>query len=139
MLFRSKADCMYPWKGLNELTYGIRASEMVMITAGSGLGKSQVIREIIYNILINTDSNIGVMMLEESVTKTAKSIMSIYANKPLHVPDVEVTDDELRQSFDATLGTGRLYFWDHFGSNTIESVINRIKYMAKALECKYIF
>ena len=72
-----QAACQYPWDGLNDLTYGIRMSELVTITAGSGLGKSQVLREIIYHILKNTESNIGVMMLEESVTKTAKSIMSL--------------------------------------------------------------
>ncbi len=47
----AKAEAMYPWKGLNKLLYGIRPSELITVTAGSGLGKSQFLREILFNIL----------------------------------------------------------------------------------------
>jgi len=123
----------------DDLTYGIRTGEMVTITAGSGLGKSQFLREIVYHIINSSQENIGLLFLEESVKRTAKSLMSLHANKPLHLPDVEVTDDELRSSFDATLGTGRVFLFDHFGSTAIDNIISRVRFMAKALGCKYIF
>jgi twinkle protein len=134
-----KAEVQYPYIGLNDLTYGIRLGELVTITAGSGLGKSQFLREIVYHILRNTQDNIGLMFLEESVKRTAKSLMSLHANKPLHLPDTETTEDELRDAFTSTLGTGRLYLFDHFGSTAIDNIINRVRFMAKALSCKYIF
>ena len=130
-----KADVLYPFSGLNDLTYGIRTGEMVTITAGSGLGKSQFLREIVYHILNTSQDNIGLLFLEESVKRTAKSIMSLHANKPLHLPDIEVTNDELKQSFDATLGTGRVYLFDHFGSTAVDNIITRVRFMAKALDC----
>jgi len=134
-----RAEVLYPFLGANDLTYGIRQGELVTITAGSGLGKSQFLREIVYHILNNSKDNIGLMFLEESVKKTAKSLMSLHANKPLHLPDTEVSDDELRVAFDATLGTGRVYLFDHFGSTAVDNIINRVRFMAKALSCKYIF
>jgi len=134
-----KADVLYPFSGLNDLTYGIRSGEMVTITAGSGLGKSQFLREIVYHILNSSQDNIGLLFLEESVKRTAKSLMSLHANKPLHLPDIEVSDDELRTAFDATLGTGRVYLFDHFGSTAIDNIISRVRFMAKALNCKFIF
>ena len=134
-----KAEVLYPYIGLNDLTYGIRHGELVTITAGSGLGKSQFLREIVYHIINNSNDNIGLMFLEESVKKTAKSLMSLHANKPLHLPDTEATDVELRDSFDATLGSGRVFLFDHFGSTAIDNIISRVRYMAKALTCKYIF
>jgi len=134
----AKADCMYPFAELNKLTYGIRFGEMVTLTAGSGLGKSQVLREIIYHIYKNTTDNIGCLFLEEGVRKTALSLMSLEADKPLHLPDTEVTDDEKREAFEHTLGSGRFYLFDHFGSTSVENIINRVRYMAKALECRFI-
>ena len=135
-----KAEVLYPFQGMNELTYGIRSGELVTVTAGSGLGKSQFLREIVYHILKNTtDENIGLLFLEESVKKTAKSLMSLSANKPLHLPDCEVTEDELRNAFNDTLGTNRIYLFDHFGSTMVDNIINRVRFMAKALSCKYIF
>lgn len=134
-----KADCDYPWVGLNELTYGIRSGELVTITAGSGLGKSQTLREIVWHILQKTEDNIGLMFLEESVKKTALSIMSVCANVPLHLPDVDVTTEQRKEAFDATLGTGRLFLFDHFGSTSIDNILNRVRFMAKGMGCKYVF
>ena len=135
----AKADCTYPWEGLNTLTYGIRAGELVTITAGSGLGKSQVLREVVWHILQKTKDNIGLMFLEESVKKTALSIMSMSANMPLHLPDVEVSDEQRKDAFDATLGTERLYLFDHFGSTSIDNIINRVRFLSKGMGCKYVF
>lgn len=133
------ADCKYPWAGLNELTYGIRLGELVTVTAGSGLGKSQVLRELVWHLIKNTDDNIGLMFLEESVRKTALSMMSLAANAPLHLPDAVVSDDDRKIAFDNTLGTGRLYLFDHFGSTSIENIVNRVRYLAKGMSCKYVF
>jgi len=133
-----KADCDYPYEALNKLTYGIRKGELVMVTAGSGLGKSQFLREIVWHILNKTTDNIGLMFLEEGVRKTARSLMSLAVNRPIHLPDVEVTPEELKDAFDRTLGTDRLYLFDHFGSSSLDNIVNRVRYMAKGLNCGYV-
>lgn len=134
-----KADCDYPFDGLNKLTYGIRKYELVTVTAGSGLGKSQFLREIVWHILQSTQSNIGLMFLEESTRKTGLSLMSLAANKPLHLPDTESTQKEKDDAFNATLGTDRLFLFDHFGSSDVDNIVNRVRYLAKVVGCEYIF
>jgi len=134
-----KAEVDYPYQGINSLTYGIRKGELVTVTAGSGLGKSQFLREIVWQILNKSTENIGLMFLEESVKKTAKSLMSLAVNKTLHLPDTDTTPEELREAFDKTMGTDRLFLFDHFGSTSIDNIINRVRYMAKGLDCKYVF
>lgn len=129
----------YPWDGLNKLTYGIRPAELVVLSAGSGLGKSQVLREIAYHILRKTEDNIGMLFLEENVRKTMLGLMSISANKLLHIPTTEVNPEEKKQAFDDTHGTGRIYAFDHFGSLEVDNVIGKVREMAKARSCKYIF
>lgn len=133
------AEAQYPWKGLNKLLYGLRKAELITVTAGSGLGKSQFLREILYHLLKTTQWNIGGLFLEESTRKTARSIMSLHANKLLHLPDTPVTEQELKEAFDATLGTNRVYLFDHFGSSDVDNIANRIRYMAKACDCRVIF
>jgi len=134
-----KSDVDYPFGGLNKLTYGIRKEELVTVTAGSGLGKSQFLREVIWHILQNTQSNIGMMFLEESTRKTGLSLMSLAANKPLHLPDVEATQQEKDDAFHQTLGTDRLYLFDHFGSSDVDNIVNRVRYLAKVARCDYVF
>ena len=134
-----KADCDYPYAGLNKLTYGIRKAELVTITAGSGLGKSQFVREIVWHILQNTKANVGLMFLEESTRKTGLSLMSLAADKPLHLPDTPSTQEEKDKAFKATLGTDRVFMFDHFGSSDVDNIVNRVRYLAKVVGCDYIF
>jgi twinkle protein len=134
-----KADCDYPYEGLNKLTYGIRKAELVTITAGSGLGKSQFLREIVWHILQSTNSNVGLMFLEESTRKTGLSLMSLAADKPLHLPDTEATQEEKDNAFNATLGTDRIFMFDHFGSSDVDNIVNRVRYLAKVVGCDYVF
>jgi twinkle protein len=133
------AEAQYPWQGLNRLLYGIRPAELITVTAGSGLGKSQFLREILYNLLKTTTWNIGGLFLEESTRKTARSIMSLHANKLLHLPDTPTTEQELKEAFDATLGSNRVFLFDHFGSSDVENIANRVRYMAKACDCRVVF
>jgi twinkle protein len=65
--------------------------------------------------------------------------MSLAANAPLHLPNAVISDEERERAFADTLGTDRLFLFDHFGSTSIENIINRVRYMAKGKSCKYIF
>lgn len=133
----------YPWESANEMTYGMRLSEVVLLTADTGIGKTQIAKEIEFNILKQTEEKgygVGLLHLEETNADTGLGLMSIAANKPLHLPDVrsEVDNDELRKYYDESVNTDRVVIWDHFGSNTVEEVLNKIRHM-NALGCKYIF
>ena len=130
----------YPWKELNEKTYGWRVGELVTFTSGSGSGKTQLIKELIYHQLKSTDFNIGVMALEEPVVDTVESLMGLELGKRIHLPDVRknTQEDDLRMAWENTLGTGRIHLLDHFGSTDSETLFNKIRYMAKGLDCKVV-
>ena len=127
-----------PWMKLQELTYGIRRGEMWTITSGTGMGKTQVLRELSYHIQQHTEDNIGLLFLEDPLEDAARGLMSISAGKPLHLPTTEFTQDEWDAAFMDTLGTSRYVFFDSFGSNDIDTIITTIRYMHFACDCKYI-
>jgi twinkle protein len=127
----------YPWDGLNGKTHGLRMGELVTITAGSGIGKSAVVREIAYD-LIQKGETVGMIMLEESVKRTALGLMGIHVNKPIHLDRGGVDEAVLRTAFEGTLGTGRVYLYDHFGSTEVENLLSRIRYLAKSLGCRWV-
>lgn len=128
----------YPWQCLNELTHGFRPKELVTITSGTGMGKSQIIRELQYYMLNATEDNIGILALEEDIPKTTLGLMSLAAEQPLHL-DKNITREEKRKYWEMTLGTGRYYLLDHWGSTHEENLLSRVRYMAKGLDCKWIF
>lgn len=126
----------YPYSGLNLKTQGIRKGEIVTVTAGSGIGKSQICREFAHHLLLQGET-IGLVSLEESVKRSALGLMAIAANKPLHL-NVEVTDEEKKEAFDQTLGTGRVFLYDHWGSTDSENLLDKIRYLANGCGCGWI-
>ena len=137
---KKKPDCLaLPWTALQDLTYGLRRGEMWTITAGSGMGKTQVLRELAYHIQNNSDDRIGMMFFEETLEDSGRGIVSLGANKPLHLPTTEVTEEEFDEAFKITLGTDKYHFFDAQGVNELEKVEEAIRYLAQAEECKYIF
>lgn len=130
---------LYPFEGLNNLTYGMRLSEVILVSADTGVGKTSFCKELEHHLLQNTSRGVGLLHLEESVGDALLGLMSITANRPLHLPDVRsgVKEDELRKYWDTTCDTDKIVVWDHFGSNSIETVLNTIRHM-KALGCSYI-
>ena len=128
----------YPWQGLNEYTKGFRPRELVTITSGSGMGKSQITRELSYYLFKQTEDRIGILGLEEHISKTMLGIMSIEANKPLHVDFTEMTDEH-KGYWEKTAGTDRFVMLDHWGSTEEDSLMGRIRYMIKGMDCKWIF
>jgi twinkle protein len=127
-----------PWEGLNKLSFGARLNEFWVFTGGTGLGKSLVLRELIYHFLQTTKYNIGAIFLEEIISTTVKGIMSIEAEKPLHLPTTEITSKEKREIFERTFGTNRIFLCDEFGSNSIDNILNIMKYYVKACDCKIL-
>lgn len=134
---QSEVSISYPWQGLTALTKGFRRSELITITSGSGMGKSQMVRELEHYLLNATEENIGVIALEETTARTALGIMSIEANRPLHLEE-NLDHETIRSYFDATLGTGRYYLYDHWGSTGLDNLLARIRFMVKSLDCSRI-
>jgi len=127
----------YPWSSLNELTHGARKGELVTLTAGSGVGKSAVVREIAHHLL-KAGETVGMIMLEENPKRTALGLMGIEMNKPLHLNMDGVDEHQLRSAFGATVGSGNLYLYNHFGSSDIDNLLSRIRFLAKGCGCQWI-
>tara|TARA_R110000744_G_scaffold249195_2_gene365461 strand:- start:7369 stop:9057 length:1689 start_codon:yes stop_codon:yes gene_type:complete len=129
----------YPWEGLQKLTYGMRLGELCTFAAGTGAGKSTTVRELAYHVLTQSKFNVGMLFLEESVRRTGLALMGIHANKPMHLPTCEYSDQEFKEAFDTLSMDRRVFLFDHFGSWGIDQLLSRVRFMAKGLDCKFIF
>ena len=127
----------YPYKRLTEVTLGLRLGEMVTLSAGSGVGKSTMAKEIAYH-LHQQGEQVGMIMLEESNKKTVMSLVGIHMNKNITVDREGVEDADIYAAFDDMFTDQPLYMYDHFGSSEVDTIIARIHYMVKALDVKWI-
>lgn len=130
-------DILYPWDGLNAITQGPRIGEVTTFCAGSGIGKSAVCREIAADLIKRGDS-VGYIALEESVQRSIRGLLSIFVNRPLHLPVVRksVPEAELRNRWEVL--KDRAYFYDHWGSVGSDNLLNRIRFLAHGCGCRWV-
>lgn len=134
----AESPMRYPYPKLNEKLMGIRTG-IVTLIAGSGVGKSTLVREFAYK-LHQDGFTPGMLMLEESTKRTAQGLVGIHISKNITVDPEAATEDEITAGFDDLLSAGRnIFLFDHFGSTAIETICTKIRYMKIALGCDVIF
>ena len=137
------ASIPYPWEGLNKKLYGMRQGELITLTGGTGLGKSSVTRELEHYLIKNTTDNVGVIALEEDWRRTIDGILSIEANARLYIDQEreKFSEEELDKFFDVLYdgeNKNRVWVHAHFGTNNIDEIFTKLRFMIIACECKWV-
>lgn len=130
----------YPFAALNNMTYGIRTGETVLLTAQEGVGKTELMHAIEYSILKEKpDDEIGAIFLEEPKRRHLQAVAGLELSRPVHLPDSGVSDQEI---FDAlqkvVVRDERLHVYSHFGSDDPESLLDVVRYLVGARGVRYV-
>lgn len=134
-----KDSVEYPWKALQEKTKGARHGELYVFTSGSGMGKSTILRELEYYFGVQRGELCGIVALEESTRKTGMELMSIHLNKRLILNPECADESERGKAFNETIGNGKFFLYDHFGSLDSGNLLSKLRFMIVSLGCKRIF
>tara|TARA_A100001035_G_scaffold77627_1_gene59907 strand:- start:1121 stop:2770 length:1650 start_codon:yes stop_codon:yes gene_type:complete len=131
------ASIGYPYQGLNELLGGgLRPGELVVVASGSGSGKTSLVTSVALH-LHRAGEKLGLIMLEESNLHTIKRLVGLQAGKTVPKFD-ELSREEKDKAFQELFSEHELHLFDHFGSSSVETIMSRIRYMAQALDCRWI-
>lgn len=124
---------------LDKMIRGIRKRELILFTAGSGIGKSTIVRELGVHLLREHQQKVGWVMLEESVQKTAQGIVAIDNNVPLMhlVEEPKLIEEPDWQKSMAEL-VNHSAFYDSFGSTEVDNLMSKMRYLAIGCQCDFI-
>lgn len=135
---KEESKIFYPWGKLNKILKGIREGELITITAGIGTGKTTLVTEIAH-CLLGQDQKIGLMMMEENLETTALRLVGHTIDKPLHISQDGVNEEDIASAFDKTIKADQVFLYDHMGEASVETFINKVTYFSQILGCKYLF
>ena len=138
-----KESIPYPWEGLNTKLEGLRQGELVLLTGGTGLGKSSVTRELEHWIINHTNDNVGIIALEENEERTMDGIVSIEADAKLHIDRIrnQYTEEELTDYFNTVFkgeNKDRVWIHAHFGANDIDAIFSKLRFMIIGCNCRWV-
>lgn len=130
-----------PYTALDDKLKGMRKGELVLFTAGSGIGKSTMVREIGYHFVKEHGLSVANIMIEEPTEKSQLGYIALDNNVPLSrlwMDRTAVPDQQFDMSAEALLKNDRNHFFYHFGSISNEELMNAMRYYANALDVDFI-
>ncbi len=125
------------WPDLDEKIRGIRPREIVMLTAGSGTGKSTVARALCMNYAMKQGVRCGYVPLEETAQDAALRMAAQHFGKELWLDPTLIPKEDL-DAYLMELGE-KITFHDGFASLDVKPLLYTLRFMVQGLGCKIVF
>lgn len=128
--------------GINDKTLGARGGEVIMVTSGSGMGKSTFVRQQALQWGTAIGKKVGLAMLEESVEETAEDLIGLHNRVRLRQSDSlkrEIIENgKFDQWFDELFGNDTFHLYDSFAEAETDRLLAKLAYMRSGLGCDVI-
>lgn len=122
-------------EGLNRLTFGISPHRLFVFGAGTGVGKTETTKSIVFDLMEQHDEKAAVIYLEEQPERTVRTFAGKLINKELENPPindtsdpdyteaVDYTEDEANAAIDALDRMDKLIIVETEGRKDIDYII----------------
>lgn len=123
-----------PWvfETLTKSTFGRRPGEVIMVGAGTGVGKTDFLtQQIAYDVTV-LEKPCGLFFLEQKPVETLKRVAGKIAGRTFHIPDSGWTQQELDETLEHIDWLDRLRFYDNFGATDWDIIASTITHLAQA-------
>ena len=136
---RFKALPWPPHWGLDEISEGLRPCQLTIFTAGVSVGKTTLFKQLEYYVWKHTDCGVGILHLEEDLVDTVAGLMGLHTKTRVDMEEDALTDEEQDMVFEELKQGDRIQMEVQFGSMNELSILDKLRYMIVAHNCRYLF
>lgn len=131
----------YPLESLTEMLRGYHEGELVVWKGLEGIGKTEIFRLVCHHLLSTTDTNVGIIHLEEDVGTTLQGLSTYHLDESVNIPHTGHTDSEVISAIkDLVKGNEeRVVIYDSYDTDSSASFLDNVRFMVKVLGCRTIF
>lgn len=126
---------------LNAMTLGARSGELIMVTSGSGMGKSTFVRQLLLE-WGRGGKRVGMAMLEEAVEETIQDMMGLDNNVRLRqskeLKEAILQDGRFDEWYDKLFNDDMFHLYDSFAESEEDTLFAKLAYMVDGLDCDVI-
>lgn len=128
----------WPWEEVTELTYGMRPNEMYAYGAGTGVGKTDTLKQVVAHLIKEHKQKVGTLFFEEpNLHQTIDTVTGKMDGILYHKPGVEF-DVEHRDKTRA-LVEDNLFMYKVGGDIDRDRLLSMIRYLVITCGCQHIF
>ena len=115
---------------------GIAAGEITILGALTSVGKSTVVYNLVYDMLVESNKRIGCIFLESDVSETIEKLLSVHIGTNISsVPQADRDYAMLHKKYLELADTDKLHILDHQGALEADELFSKMRYMVKGLDC----
>ena len=120
------------WPQLLQMTYGPSPGDLITVTSGTGMGKSQFLCELRHHFHNTTDLKFADIVLEDDLGRTMSKLMSMRLNKRIYLPDVRetVSEEDMQEAHAYYFASQRWTGIDYFGGLRDDNLFSKIRFFA---------
>jgi twinkle protein len=111
----TEAGVPYPWDSMNEKMLGIRTHEIILVGAGTGIGKTELFSEMIFHLLKHTTAKVGLFSFEMQPSTLALILAAKQTGKPYHLPNNKEDKEAGKRVILENMPRDRLHVYRHMG------------------------
>lgn len=131
---RPEEGLSWPWPKLNKVTLGIRKNQLIIVGAGSGVGKTEFLREVVKHLIEEHGESVGIISTEDPTKKVARAFIGKWIDKRIELPPtndpqedgyrevLDYTDEEAAEAIDYVADTGKFFVADLEGDYSMEKI-----------------
>lgn len=122
-----------PFYGINDKLHGVRKGEILTVCAASGIGKSTLVTEIAYDLVVRHGLKVCHIALENVLEATASQYVAMDCNIPVSKfrSDTScISESDVEAALERTVH--KMYFFKHFGSIDTHEFKSKLLYYARA-------
>ena len=135
-----KVVARYPFKELDIALQGLAFHESTLFSGLEGIGKTEVLRALEYEVLKTTDHNVGIIHLEESQKSTINRLLSYELQVPLLKEYHKVNKEDKLDAYKRMVRRdNRVFYYSFFGEHDPDTLLGIIRYLVAVCDCKFIF
>jgi twinkle protein len=124
----------YPWPSMTKITYGFRQGEIHVVAAGTGIGKTEFIKDILFKRL-DSNEKAGIFSFEQEPQDTVRRLIGAKLGIKLHLPGVSWDPNRIKQEIEYL--DEKIYLYDRAGRIDMNDLFNTIRYLRKAKDVRF--
>ena len=121
----------WPWPSMTKATYGRRKGELYLLAAATSIGKTEIVREIVFHLLENGEKA-GVFSLEQQPEQTMQRYIGSAMGQRLYLPGCEGWDEAVMQVHYDKFARNIALYQPCSGILSLDALLTNIRWLNKS-------
>ena len=118
---------------------GLATGEVTVIGALTSIGKTTMVFNLLYDMVLQSNKKIGAVLLESDLGETIEKIVSLHSGENISIVPSETRDNSLyRDFYDDFKSKSNVHILKHLGFSDVDALFSKMRWMAVGDDCDVI-